>query len=297
MMVCHRNYEKQCSSSIVKPLCILFNKSMNEGTILALLKKATIVPIYKGGNNSAACNYRPVSLTSNIMKIFERVIRKQLVDYMTENDLLNHTQHGFRHGRSCLSALLSVYDDLVNMNITASAVHMIYLDFSKAFDKVDHGILEHKLSQIGVCGKLGVWIHNFLQERSQYVRVPGGISDEQTVISGVPQGTVLGPVLLLMSDIDKDISESKVVSFADDTRIYHQIDSDDSTNQLQTDLNKMYNWSVTNNMLFNASKFQSICYSSHASVDSNFIYKDHEDNPIAWFDHVKDLGIYICHKI
>ena len=84
------------------------------------------------------------------------------------------------------------------------------------------------------------------------VRVPGCISDEQTVISGVPQGTVLGPVLflILMSDIDKDISESKVVSFADDTRIYHQIDSDDSTNQLQTDLNKMYDWSVTNNMLF-----------------------------------------------
>ena len=102
------------------------------------------------------------------------------------------------------------------------------------------------------------------------------------MISGVPQGTVLGPVLflILMSDIDKDISESKVVSFADDTRIYHQIDSDDSTNQLQTDLNKMYNWSVTNNMLFNASKFQSICYSSHASVDSNFNYKDSEDNPI-----------------
>ena len=135
---------KQCSSSIVKPLCILFNKSMNEGTIPALLKKATIVPIYKGGNNSAACNYRPVSLTSNIMKIFERVIRKQLVDYMTENDFLNHTQHGFRHGRSCLSALLSVYDDLVNMNITASAVHMIYLNCSKAFDKVDHGILVDK---------------------------------------------------------------------------------------------------------------------------------------------------------
>ena len=156
------------------------NKSMNEGTIPALLKKATIVPIYKGGNNSAACNYRPVSLTSNIMKIFERVIRKQLVDYMTENDLLNHTQHGFLHRWSCLSVLLSVYeyDDLVNMNITASAVHMIYLDFSKAFDKVDHGILEveHKLSQIGVCGKLGVWIHNFLQERSQYVRVPGRLA-------------------------------------------------------------------------------------------------------------------------
>ena len=107
-----------------------------------------------------------------------------------------------------------------------------------------------------MCGKLGVWIHNFLKERLHYGSVPGGISDEQTVISGVPQGTVLGPVfLILISDIDKDISESKVLSFADGTRIYHQIDSDDSTNQLQTDLNKMYNWNVTNNMLFNASKF------------------------------------------
>ena len=147
-------------------------------------------------------------LTSNIMKIFECVISKQLVDYMIENDLLNHTQHGFSHGRSCLSDLPSVYShnsqnpfeirlsqiphcpsmDLVDMNIPASAVHMIYLDFSKAFGKVDHGNLEHKLSQIGVCGKLGVWILNFLQERLQYVRVLGGISDEQTVISDVPQG-------------------------------------------------------------------------------------------------------------
>ena len=89
---------------------------------------------------------------------------------MTENDLLNmHTQRCFRHGRSCLSALFIVCMMTCMVN-TASAVHMISLDFSKAFDKVDHGILEHKLSQIGVCGKLGVWIHNFLQERSQYVR-------------------------------------------------------------------------------------------------------------------------------
>ena len=176
---------------------------------------------------------------------------------------------------------------------------MIYPDFSKVFDKVDHGILEHKLSQIGVCGKLGVWIHNFLQERLQYIRVPGGISDEQTVISDIPQGTVLGHVLflILMSDIDKDISESNVVSFADNTRIYYLIDGDDSTNQLQTDLNKMYNWSVTNNMLFNSSKFQSICYCSHTSVDSKFNYKDHEDNPIAWFDHVKDLDIYMSQNL
>ena len=109
------------------------------------------------------------------------------------------------------------------------------------------------------------------------------------MISGVPQGTVLGPVLLLilMSDIDEDIAESKVVSFADGTRIYHQIDNEDNTNQLQADLDKMYNWSVTDNMLFNASKFQSIRCSSYASIGTNFNFKDHEDNPFAWFDHVK----------
>ena len=103
-----------------------------------------------------------------------------------------------------------------------SSVDMVYLDFLKTFDKVDHGILFHKLRAVGITGNIGIWLFHFLTDRSRFVRLPGGISEAHLVLSGVPQGTVLGPLLFLImiSDIDKDVSASKLVSFADDTRLY-----------------------------------------------------------------------------
>ena len=119
-----------------------------------VLKRAAIVPIYKSGDKSLPSNYRPISLTPILMKILERVIRKQVI---IERGYLNSSQHGFREGRPCLSALLSVYDDLMLMFTESScSVDMIYLDFSKAFDKVDHGVLLHKLRDMGIAGNLGI---------------------------------------------------------------------------------------------------------------------------------------------
>ena len=135
-----------------------------------------------------------------------------------------------------------------------STVDMIYLDFSKALDKVDHGILMHKLRDLGITGRLGLWFFHFLNNRQHYVRMSGGISQPHPVLSGVPQGTVLGPLLFLIMiiDIDKGISPcSKLVSFADDTRVYSCINDIEKCDQLQIDLNSVYDWAHVNNMFNN----------------------------------------------
>ena len=186
---------KECAEALSEPLMILFNSFFDCHYIPDILKRAAIV----SGEGSNPINYRPISLTRILMKILERIVRKQVVQFLTDNNFLNSTHHGFREGRSCLSALLNVYDDIVHMISDPSAVvDMIYLDFAKTFDKVDHGILLRKLREIGISGNLGIWFYNFLAHRSQYVRLPGGVSDDSMVISGISQGTVLGPVFFLV---------------------------------------------------------------------------------------------------
>ena len=164
-------------------------------------------------------NYRPISLTSVIIKVFERVIRKQIVTFLISNGHLNPTQHGFRGGHSCLSALLSVFDDVMQLLISGNnTVDMVYLDFAKAFDKV-YSFIKLKLLVLQEIGCLAL-VYHFLTGRTQFVRLQGGVSFDSPVISGVPQGTVLGPLLfiILMCDINSGITASSMVSFADDTR-------------------------------------------------------------------------------
>ena len=158
------------------------------------------------------------------------------------------------------SLFLLVHTGIYHLHISMSmsnksTVDMIYLDFLKAFDKVDHGILLHKLRDLGITGRLSLWFFHFLNNRQHYVRMPGGISQPHPVLSGVPQGTVLGPLLFLIMiiDIDKGISPSfKLVSFADDTGVYSCINDIEKCDQLQIDLNSVYDWVHVNNMFFNA---------------------------------------------
>ena len=121
------------------------------------------------------------------------------------------------------------------------------MDFLKVLDKVDHGILLHKLKGVGITGKLGIWFFQFRTNRTHYVRIPGGISKDSTVLSGVPHGTVLGPLLfsIMISDINKRTTASKLISFADNTRVYSKISQVDGCDNLQSDLNTIYNWAFT----------------------------------------------------
>ena len=173
-----------------------------------------------------------------------------------------------------------------------ASVDMVYLDFSKAFDKVDHGILLHKLRALGITGNIGIWLFHFPTDRSHFVRLPGG--EDHPVLSGVTQGTVLGPLLflILISDIGKDISTSKLVSFADDTRLYSGVADCD---KLQLDLNAVYDWASSNNMFFNSKKLSYVCFSFNASANKSNLYIDPAMNIIGPSTHVRDL--YRCFHV
>jgi len=251
-----------------------------------------ITPIYKGGIKSKPANYRPVALTNHLTKLFERVMRKQIVNHLNDHNLFNSTQHGFRAGRSTLTQLLNYYDDILFYLEMGKEVDAIYLDFAKAFDKVDHGIILHKLKQMCIGGKVLMWIRTFLKSRQQQVRVQQVLSDPVTVTSGVPQGSVLGPLLflILMSDINLNVTDAKVGSYADDTRTWKGIASDADTSSLQQQLNSIYVWADTNNMSFNETKFECLSFGKSNRIP---IYKTSSNNAVEVKESLRDLGITI----
>ena len=205
---------KKCKKALSPLLALFWNESMKTGCIPKTLKESIIAPVHKGGNKSEPANYRPVSLTSHLIRIYEKVLRNKIVKFMEENNRLNKNQHEFRKGRSCLTQLLAHHDNVLNLLEQGYNVDVVYLDFEKAFDKVDHNILLQKLKNENIDGKTLQWIKCFLEDRTQRVVVNGILSNPQRVLSGVPQGSVLGPLLFLtlIGDIDEEVLNASVSS-------------------------------------------------------------------------------------
>ena len=297
---------KNCKEILSYPIKLLWQDSFDEGIIPSFYKEQTIAPIYKKGSKSSAINYRPISLTSHVMKTFERIIRNKLVSYLEENEIICSNQHGFRSGKSCLSQLLNHIDTVLNNGLNGHETDVIYLDFSKAFDKVDHEILVRKMSNCGIKGPLLNWLTDFLSGRFQTVHVNSYKSNRSAVKSGVPQGTVLGPILFLLfiNDMSTCLKYSMSGMFADDSRILRKISSVDDTKLLQEDLINISCWSKQNNMELNEDKIQLITHRfQKCSLDdlpfrNEFCeYVTAHGNSIEPLEHVLDLGIEVSSNL
>ena len=191
------------------------------------------------------------------------------------------------------------YDEILKGMEEGANVDSIYLDFSKAFDKVDLGILCWKMKKLGIQGKLAVWIHNFLRDRKQRIIANGAISSESTVIIGVPQGTVLGPLLFLImiNDIDEKVLNSCVSVFADDTRITKVVKCEEDAEELQKDLESLYDWARENNMSFNTSKFEVLRFGRNLDIKNNTNYLTPEAEELIEVKEVlRDLGVIVNDK-
>ena len=264
---------------------------MNENIVPEDWRCANVTPIYKRkGKRSDSCNYRPVSLTSQICKIMEAIIRDAIVDHLTAHKLLRDTQHGFRSGHSCLTNLLSFLEEITSYVDDGFPVDVLYLDFSKAFDKVPHCRLIEKMKAHGIEGNVVSWVESWLTGRKQRVVVNGSPSEWSDVVSGVPQGSVLGPTLFIIyiNDIDEGIASS-ILKFADDTKVFRKCGTVEEAFTLQEDLSTLYQWSSDWQMLFNADK----CHCLHiGSKNPHYDYFLGEER-IETSTQEKDLGVII----
>ena len=284
----HPRLLRELAQELSYPLKKLFNKTTSEGKIPAKWKIAEVRPIHKKGSRTSPNNYRPVSLTSVVCKVFECFVRDALYNHLITNNLLSDDQFGFCQGRSCVTQLLATLNDwMLNLD-NGIPTDAIYLDFSKAFDSVPHGRLVHKLEAYGVKGKVLNWVADFLSDRSQFVSINECKSSTIPVTSGVPQGSVLGPTLFIyyINDLPLE-TDRKVRVFADDSKLYSGVSTPEDRDKLQTGIDALVRWSKKWLMKFNSDK----CKVLHIGKNNHRFKYTMTDG-----DVVKELSTTECEK-
>jgi Reverse transcriptase (RNA-dependent DNA polymerase)/Endonuclease-reverse transcriptase len=291
----HPRLLKETMYEVAGPLVTLFKRSMDENCIPTDWKSAIVTPIFKKGSRSDPGNYRPVSLTSVLCKLLESIIKDEVTSHLETNNLIRDSQHGFMKGRSCATNVIEFLEVVTRAIDCGESVDVFYLDFSKAFDKVPRERLMVKVRAKGISGPLADWLHNWLSDRKQAVRVGNDLSGEEDVGSGVPQGTVLGPCLFKIHIDDLDEIVERLVDllskFADDTKGVKIIRNINDALQLQEALNKLAEWAQKWGMCFNEQK----CKVMHVGKNNPQYEYSMNGVKLKVVEEEKDVGITI-HK-
>lgn len=278
-----------CAKSISEPLSILFQKSLDTGVVPLLWKRAFVVPIHKKGPKTSITNYRPISKLCIISKVLEKLVHSQV--YSALRHSFHETQHGFLKGRSTVSNLVLLNDVLTEAMDDGAQVDVVYTDYSKAFDRIQHNMLLFKLSKMGIRGNLLRWFSSYISNRSQAVVVSNYVSGWVPIPSGVPQGSLLGPLLfvIFVNDINTCLQTSQLLCFADDMKIFARVSSVADAEALQSDLHRLEAYCAENMLDLNPTKCSIVSFSRKRSVlNYNYTLKG---ELLQRESSIRDLGV------
>lgn len=286
---------KHCATALCAPLHHLFSLSLSKHTLPEEWRIHLITPIFKSGDKSEVNNYRPISLLCSASKVLESLIYDKIIDFITST--ISPTQFGFLPRHSTLQQLLIMFDSIYTSLENKLQTDIIYLDFKKAFDSVPHNELLLKLWKVGITGELWNWFRAYLNSRNQCVGIDGQRSGLLPVLSGVPQGSILGPILFLVyiNDLPSCPIHSSMLLFADDTKCIKSISSFNDRDLLQADLDTTADWSATWKLLFNHSKTVKLSFGSKTcQLSTKYSVANNE---ILDKETHRDLGIMVCSNL
>ncbi|MCG8048840.1 MAG: reverse transcriptase domain-containing protein [Candidatus Thiodiazotropha endolucinida] len=288
---------KELATPLSKPLCDLFNSSMSKGIFPDLWKEANVTPLHKKDDPSMVSNYRPISLLSTVGKIMEKIVHKHMFNFFLDQHAITSLQSGFVPGDSTVNQLVDIYNTFCKALDDGKEVRAIFCDVSKAFDRVWHRGLLYKLKQAGIDTTLLQWLVSYLSNRKQRVVIPGACSDWVSIEAGVPQGSILGPLLFLIyiNDIVLEIN-SNVRLFADDTSLYLIVnDPNEAARQLNFDLEAIHRWAERWLVKFNPSKSEALLISrkTNRPIHPQLIMNNEAINEVNSHKH---LGIFLSNN-
>ena len=293
----------------------VITSSFEQGIFPPALKTARVVPIFKNGSKTDVANYRPISLLASFSKIYEKLMHKRVVDFMELNGSLHEYQYGFRAGRSCEHALLNAQSHILDSLSKNQISLLLLIDFSKAFDMVEHSILLDKLSHYGIRGIAQKWFKSYLENREQFVSVNRKDSTKTLIKFGVPQGSILGPLLFVIyiNDIPEIFKIAKFILYADDANI---ILNGENMSEISEKLNilsrALVKWVDCNGLALNLKKTNYMIFSRHRTCEISELYiagtlinRKSEarflgvivDDKLSWTSHIKAVKSKMCRYV